>query len=260
LVANRSAFLALALPERLRSALSLKTLDRRRKILDDLILEEVAAHRTSGENPSVLSDLLAGAAGAGVVSTDEAICDQIRTLLLAGHESTATSLAWAIAHLVQKPDVLNRLTTEVRNGGDGTLYADAILSESLRLTPPLPGAQRKLTAPLEACDYLMPAGTLIAPCAYLIHRRDDLYPDPYAFRPERFLSNPETVTWMPFGGGTRRCPGAAVARFQLNTMLRRICRRTRLRPEGRPEAIRRRGLVLAPAGGGRIVLVDRRGI
>jgi cytochrome P450 len=258
LVANRSAFLALALPERLRNKLSRKALDGPRKALDNLILQEVDAHTSKCDDLSVLSHLLSGAAQAGVVPTEEAICDQIRTLLLTGHESTATSLAWTIAHLVQKPDALNRLTTEVRDIEDGTQYADAILSESLRLTPPLASAQRKLTVPLETNGYFLPPGTLIAPCSYLLHRRADLYPDPHAFRPERFLTKSPALSWIPFGGGTRRCLGASVARLQLNMMLCRICQRTRLRSGGSPEGIRRRGIVLAPAQGGRVVVVDRR--
>jgi cytochrome P450 len=262
---NRGAFiaLALALPDSVRTAISRRPLARRRQAMDAAILEEVQARRAKGnppENSDVLSDLLIAAKDPGNGITTELICDEVRTLLLTGHGSTANSLAWAIAHLVENPASLDRLTTEVRSERGGRRYAEAAVSESLRLTPPLLGVQRKLTAPIETHGYLLPAQTLVAPCAYLIHRREDRYPNPDVFDPGRFLDRePDPGAWLPFGGGPRRCLGAPFARLQLHTMLERICERTRFRAphQGYQEAGRRQGLSLAPAAGGRVILTER---
>lgn len=263
LLSNRGAFLALALPNSMRTAISRGPLARRRYALDEAVREEVRARRTKGnlrENSDVLSDLLIAANDSSNGVTTELICDEVRTLLLAGHESTATSLAWTIAHLAANPVGLDRLIAETRSER-GQPFAEAAVSESLRLTPPLLGVQRQLTAPVKVHGYTLPAQTLVAPCAYLIHRRDDLYPNPNVFDPARFLGRkPDPAAWLPFGGGPRRCLGAPFARLQLHTMLERICQRTQFRAPHptHHEAVRRQGLSLAPAGGGRVVLTERR--
>jgi len=262
---NRGASiaLALALPSSVRTAISRRPLARRRRAMDAAILEEVKARRAAGnlpENSDVLSDLLIAAQDPSNGITTELICDEVRTLLLTGHGSTANSLAWTIVHLAENPASLERLTTEVRSERGGLRYAEAAVSESLRLTPPLLGVQRKLTAPIETHGYLLPAQTLVAPCAYLIHRREDRYPNPDGFDPDRFLNRePDPGAWLPFGGGPRRCLGAPFARLQLHTMLARICERTRFRAlhPGYQEASRRQGLSLAPAAGGRVILTER---
>ena len=262
LVLTRSAFFALSLPERLQRGLSTTALDRHRNRLDEIILQEIETRIVSPDDESLLSMLLREAGAAGVDPTRDTLCDQIRMLLLAGHETTATSLAWTLGHLVQRPEALDRLTAEARGEESDSQYTDAVIQESMRLTPPVPGAQRKLLAPLEACGYSLPAGTLVGPSAFLVHRHKSLYPDPLAFRPERFIGTKgtkEAFLLIPFGGGDRRCPGASIARFQLNLMLRRICQRVQIRSQGGPEQVVRRGLMMAPAHGARVVLVDRRG-
>src|SRR5207244_7611482 len=132
--------------------------------------------------------------------------DELMTLLIAGHESTATELAWAFERLLRHPDKLARLREEATAGHDE--YADAVVKETLRLRPVLPFVLRKLTAPIEIGGHLLPAGVSVAPCIYLIQRREDIYPEPQRFLPERFLQQPPgTYTWFPFGGGVRRCLG-----------------------------------------------------
>ena len=260
-VATPSAFLAQALPTSVRLPISRRRLGRRRTELDRAIIDEVARARAGDvEGDTVLADLVFADADSASLN-DDYICDQLRTLLLAGHETSATSLAWTLTHLVHTPSTLELLSDAARNDPDTAVsYADAAISESLRLTPPLPSVQRVLTTPLETDDYRLPENTIVVPCAYLIHRREEIYPDPNVFDPSRFLGRREGASWLPFGGGSRRCLGAPLARFQLNVMLRRICERTRLHASGPPENMRRRGLVLAPSHEGRVVLEERRAI
>ena len=181
------------------------------------------------------------------------------TLLVAGHETTATALAWAFERLLRAPAALARLTAEARED-DGDDYADAVVQETLRLRPPLPAVGRMLTRDAEIAGRPLPAGVRLAPSIHLVHRRADLYPDPTAFRPERFLERPpETYGWLPFGGGVRRCLGASFALFEMKVVLRTILARARLEAaDSRPEPVRRRAIVLAPGRGGRAVLVERR--
>ena len=185
--------------------------------------------------------------------TDEELRDELLTLLVAGHETTATSLSWALERLAHNPAVLERLTEEIRAGEDA--YLDAVVRETLRLRPVLPIVARALTAPLEVEGRLLPAGTRLCPCIYLTHRRADLYPDPLAFRPERFLERPpETYAWIPFGGGIRRCLGAAFATFEMKTVLTRLLADADLRPgRAAPERIRRRSITLTPESGALVV-------
>src|SRR5437763_5341511 len=162
-------------------------------------------------------------------------------MLVAGHKTTATSLAWTVERVVRHPDVQARLEDEA--GSDDDTYADAVAHEALRLRPVLPLVVRKLTEPLELHDRELPVGTTVAPCIFLVHRRADVYPDPHAFRPERFLERPAgTYTWIPFGGGVRRCLGASFALFEMTAVLHAIAARVeRLapdRPAGEPVARR----------------------
>jgi cytochrome P450 len=189
--------------------------------------------------------------------TDRELRDELITLLVAGHETTATALAWACERLVRTPGALDRLLDEARAGEAD--YADAVVTETLRLRQPIPVVARKTTRSYELMGHEIPPGTVIAPCIYLIHRRPDVYPDPYAFRPERFLERPpETYTWLPFGGGIRRCIGARFATFEMRVVLQTVVERLRLAaPDPAPEAIGRRSLVLAPARGGRVVTTAR---
>ena len=150
---------------------------------------------------------------------DQEIRDQLITLLLAGHETTATALAWTVDLLLRTPATLERLTAEVDEGEEDA-YLRAVIQESLRLRPVVPLAGRRLGSDLELDGFTLPAGTDVTPAIWLTHTRADLYPEPFAFRPERFLESPPTTYgWIPFGGGVRRCLGAAFAELEMRVVL-----------------------------------------
>jgi cytochrome P450 len=205
----------------------------------------------------VLSLLLQARHEDGSPMSDKELRDELMTLLVAGHETSATSLAWALEALVRHPAVLARLRDEVDSGEDA--YLDAVIKETLRLRPVIALVLRRLTEPMEIGGRLLPAGATVAPCIYLLHRRADVYPDPRAFRPERFLErSPGTYTWIPFGGGVRRCLGASFAQFEMKVVLRELVSRLDLRAV-RPRGERRvrRAIIFAPERGGEIVATRR---
>jgi cytochrome P450 len=182
------------------------------------------------------------------------------TMLIAGHETTANSLAWAWERLTRTPEALAELTAEARRD-DGTAYAQAVVQETLRSRPVLWAVARVLAEPVQLGGYDLPAGIAVGPNIYLMHRRADLYPDPLAFRPERFLDRrPATYAWLPFGGGVRRCLGAAFAELEMREVLRAMASRCTIRAErpGEDEQPRRRGVAFTPSRGGRVVLDERR--
>jgi cytochrome P450 family 135 len=181
------------------------------------------------------------------------------TLLAAGHETTATALAWAFDLLFRAPEKLERLRAEI-SADNGREYLDAVIEETLRVRPVVPFIGRELRDPAELGGYELPAGTVVMPAIYLAHTRADVYPDPYEFRPERFLEDaPDTFAWVPFGGGTRRCIGAAFAEFEMRIVLSTILRRATLRPASdRPERMVRRNVTLSPRGGTPAILMERR--
>ncbi len=223
--------------------------------VDALIHEEIAARRAE-QTPrdDILSLLLEARDDDGNALTDAELRDELLTLLLAGHETTATALAWTLERLVRTPRVLARLREEVEDGA-GTEYVDAVVKEALRLRPVVPGVIRMLQRPLTIGGTDLPAGVLIAPSIYLIHRRPDVYPDPDAFRPERFLGDdaPSTYEWLPFGGGIRRCLGAAFAQYEMRIVLQTILRMAVLETTGaEPEKARRRFVTYTPGRGGRV--------
>ncbi len=188
---------------------------------------------------------------------DTDIRDQLMTLLLAGHETTATSLAWAFDLLFGRPDALERLRFELGGGDDA--YLDAVIDETLRLRPVVPFTGRQLRAPASLGGHDLPAGAVVMAAIYLTHMREDLYPQARSFQPERFIdASPETYSWIPFGGGTRRCLGAAFAKFEMKVALRTILARAELWP-ARPgrERMVRRNVTLAPARGTEAVLSRR---
>jgi cytochrome P450 len=189
---------------------------------------------------------------------DRELRDQLMTLLLAGHETTATALAWAFDLLLRAPDELSRLREEVDD--DGHEYLDAVIEETLRVRPVVPFVGRQLRVEAELGGHRLPVGTVVMPAIYLTHTRPDLYPDPYAFRPERFLDNgPETYSWIPFGGGTRRCIGGAFAQFEMRVVLSTILRRAELRAATEePQRMVRRNVTLSPREGTPAVLAARR--
>ncbi|HEX6388155.1 MAG TPA: cytochrome P450, partial [Solirubrobacteraceae bacterium] len=191
----------------------------------------------------ILSTLIA----TGGLSEDELV-DELMTLLVAGHETTATALAWTLERLARHPDVL----AQARDPE----YLDAVITETLRLRPVVPAVVRRLTAPMQLGPYEIPAGMHVAPSIYLLHRRPDLYPDPLAFRPERFLGRkPGTYEWIPFGGGVRRCLGASFALLEMKVVLETILAQARLQPaRGSGESTTRRAITFAPSRGGRIAI------
>jgi cytochrome P450 len=262
IAAHPAAYLGRAIPAPLR-AVAARTVTRHRRALDAAILEEIALRRadpSTAHRIDAVSHLIVLSEGERGATADASLCDQVRTLLLAGHESTATSLAWTLEHLLHQSTAHERLGVEVTRGKTGDPYVDAVCTEALRMSPPLLYMQRQLTVPLQVGGHLLSASTLVAPCAYLVHRRPDLYPEPNAFRPERFLGNsPDPIGWLPFGGGSRRCLGAQFARFQMNTILRRLFERTELRAAS-PRECRRghlQGIVFTPAHGARAVMTKR---
>jgi cytochrome P450 family 135 len=220
------------------------------------LLEEIARRREAPdleERDDILSLLLQARHEDGRPMSDAELRDELMTLLVAGHETTANALAWAVERLVRHPDKLVRLAEEAAAGEDE--YADAVVKETLRLRPVLPLVARKLQEPMEIGGRLLPAGVTAAPSIYLMHRRPDVYPEPYRFRPERFLEQPAgTYTWIPFGGGVRRCLGGSFAVFEMKTVLATLVTRLRLRPlDERPERATRRAITLVPGRGAEVI-------
>ena len=182
--------------------------------------------------------------------TDLELRDELVTLLVAGHETTATALGWTFELLMRNPRVLERTRAAVAEGDDR--YLDAVVKETLRIRPVIPGVGRVVREePFELGEHVIPAGVEINPSIAGIHRRADRYPEPESFRPERFLEEgaPDTYTWIPFGGGTRRCLGASFATFEMKVVIRRVLERTNLSPVGRPESGVRRGITFVPRRG-----------
>jgi cytochrome P450 len=228
-----------------------------RDALDEFLLGEIAARRSGvgdAGRDDVLSLLLRAGHEDGSPMTDQELRDELLTVIGAGHETTATALAWAIERLVRTPRVLGRLRQSLAAEGDE--YLDAVIKETLRTRPVITDVARKLTEPAKIGDYTLPAGTLVLPAIIAIHHREDLYPEPFEFRPERFLEGQgEGYNWIPFGGGVRRCIGAAFAQHEMRIVLRAIVERAELRAaDPRPERLRPRNITLAPSRGARVVL------
>ena len=232
-------------------------MQRVRARVDEVLFAEIRERRAEDEGAGrtdILSLLVSARFEDGAPMDDEELRDQLMTLLLAGHETTATALAWAFDLLLRHPHVLARLNDELREGGDE--YLRAVIDESLRLRPVLPLAGRRLAAELRVGSHVLPAGTDVTPAIWLTHTRPDLYPEPYAFRPERFLGgSPATYAWIPFGGGVRRCLGAAFAEFEMRIVIETVLRHRTLRAAG-PDAerVRRRNITFSPRAGTRVVV------
>ena len=227
---------------------------------DALIYEEIRARRDApdlADRDDVLSLLLQARHDDGSAMTDTELRDELMTLLLAGHETSATALAWALDALTHHPAALERLREEVDAGEDA--YLDAVVKETLRLRPVIALVLRRLIEPMEIGSRMLPAGVNVAPCIYLLHRRPDVYDEPRAFRPERFLDQPPgTYTWIPFGGGVRRCLGASFAQFEMKVVLRELVARLDIRAaRAEPERRVRRAIVFAPHRGGEVVIKRR---
>jgi cytochrome P450 len=213
----------------------------------ELLLAEIVERRDAGPTggTDVLSHMLADGE-----ADDEEIRDDLMSVLVAGEGTSAVGLAWAFERLLRHPEALER----AKDGDDD--YLEAVLRETLRVRPVLPAVVRRLQEPTEVGDWLLPAGATVAVTGWLLHSDPRLYPDPTSFRPERFLGDPGslTYTWIPFGGGRRRCPGAPLALVQMKTILRTILQNVTLHADReRPEGIRHRNVTLAPARGARVV-------
>jgi cytochrome P450 len=227
---------------------------RVRAPVERMLDEEIARRRRMPGGDDILSQLVGEMDG-------EQLRDELITLLFAGHETTATALAWALERLARHPDAWERLRE--RSGGEASGrdsgdedYLDAVVKETLRLRPVVPIVLRLLKAPLEIACYELPAGVAVAPCILLVHTRADIYPEPYRFRPERFLEQPAgTYTWIPFGGGVRRCLGATFAIFEMTVVLRALAAGIeRLSPDrAAGERVTRRAVTLVPARGARVI-------
>jgi len=229
-----------------------------RREADGLLYEEIRSRRADphgDEGDDIFSLLLAARDEDGRPLSDSELRDELMTLLVAGHETTATALAWALERVTRSPAVLDRLLAERRAGDDE--YLDAVIKETLRLRPVVPAVVRRLQAPMTFGPWELPAGVHIAPSIYLMHRRPDIYPRPLDFRPERFLADPPgTYEWIPFGGGVRRCLGASFALFEMKVVLGKVLDTVRLRqtPRRTAESVTRRAITFAPSRGGRIAV------
>lgn len=238
-----------------------RALDR----LDAVIYEEIGRRRQASdlaEREDILSLLLQARDEQGSPMRDEELRDELVTLLLAGHETTATSVAWAIERLVRHPQKLARLTAEI-DEGQSEEYMNAVVNETLRVRPVVPIVVRMLRADLDVGGRTLPAGTRVAPCIYLTNRNPRVYERPQEFLPERFLGEPpETFAWIPFGGGIRRCIGAAFATQEMKLMLSTMLSELRPSPPSgwrwrRGELIRRRAITLVPVAGAQVVWEKR---
>jgi cytochrome P450 len=232
---------------------------RSRQALDAFIYEEIALRRAEAEDEErddVLSLLLSARDEEGRAMSDRELRDEMVTVLGAGHETTATGLAWAVERLTHNPGVLAKLRESLAAGEED--YLAATVRETLRSRPVLVDVGRKLTAPATLGGQALPAGSFVLAAIAALHYREDAFPEPEAFRPERFLTGKvDNYAWIPFGGGIRRCIGAAFAEYEMRTILREFVERADLRPaSAKPERVKIRNITLVPAKGARVVLAE----
>jgi cytochrome P450 len=231
---------------------------RRRLAAADELLYAQIARRRADQNLEARTDVLAALVRESGLS-DQELRDQVISLLLAGHETTATGLAWALERLTRHPELLARAVRAADE--DDEEYLDALVKETLRVRSVVPSVARVLTEPFELSGYRIPAGVTVAPAILAVHRSAQLYPDPDRFDPDRMLGvNPSPTTWLPFGGGARRCLGAMFAQVEMRVVLREVLRRVRLvTTEAPAERVRVKQVTLVPAGGGRVRILARQG-
>ncbi|HXA28363.1 MAG TPA: cytochrome P450 [Candidatus Angelobacter sp.] len=205
------------------------------------------------QRDDVLSMLVQARDENGEAMTVEELRDELMTLLLAGHETTATSLAWCFQLLLLNPPELDKLRQDIAQGS--TTRLDAVIKETMRIRPVVPVVARRLHAPLQIGEWTLPKGVMVAPNIELIHHRDDLYPQPDQFRPDRFVNTQtETYEWLPFGGGIRRCLGASFATFEMRTVIPIVLRRASLTLAGSTmDRVRRAAVVMVPEKGVRVI-------
>jgi cytochrome P450 len=223
-----------------------------------LLLDLVAERRTTrGSDHDVLAELLRARDQDGASLSDADLRDQLVTVILGGHASIATALSWACLAIAHEPAARRRLLEEI-DADTGSAYLEATIQESLRRRPIMPFFPRLVAREATVGDWTYPAGIALQPDAYLLHHDPEIYPDPFSFRPERFLERrPGAHDWLPFGGGRRRCPGAPFAHVEMATVLRAVLSVRRIEPVGSPEPARRQGAAIAPERDGRLLLVRR---
>lgn len=211
------------------------------------------------ERRDIMSLLIEARTEDGEQLTDHELRNELVTLVLAGHETTANSLAWTWERLVRWPEAQERLVESVR-GGDGAAEVERVIQESMRSRPVIPMIGRRVTRPWRLGDHAVPADTPVLMSILLVHHREDLYPEPFAFRPERWEHRkPGTYEWIPFGGGIRRCLGAALAMAEQRVVLETMARRLDLAAaEPEPERALHRNVTMIPARGARVVVRGRR--
>jgi cytochrome P450 len=248
---------------------------RDKALVDELLYAEIAERRAEAARASaprrddVLSMLLEAKDEKGEGLSDQELRDELITVLAAGHETTATALCWAFERILNHPEVEARLRAELAGVAPHRAitaddlpkleYLDATIKEVLRTRPVIPTVARMLKAPFKIREWEIPAGVMVAPAIDIIHRREDIYPEPHAFKPERFLGKKtDPYTYFPFGGGTRRCLGMAFAQYEMKIVLATVLRRARLAlPKPGSLAVELRTIVLAPKGGTRVVFKER---
>jgi cytochrome P450 len=236
---------------------------RAREELSAALVAEIRERRRAADltqRGDVLSQLLLARDEAGAAMTDDEVSDELITLLFAGHETTATALAWAFDLLLHHRAALGRLAAELEDGGSE--YLEATIKETLRVRPVVALVDRRVRQATAIGGHTIPAGALLCPNVYLAQRREDLYPDPAAFRPERFIGQPPpSFGWFPFGGGLRRCIGASFATFEMQIVIPEVLRAVTLRPASpRPARVRREAVTFVPHDGARCVVTARRGV
>jgi cytochrome P450 len=239
-------------------------LERLGERVDELIFALIdERRRTGGGGDDVLALLLGARHEDDSPMSGQELRDELMTALVAGHETTASQLAWAFERLAREPAVVSRLQDELEDGSDEE-YLTATINEIMRRRPVLPNAEPRLVKqPIEIGGVRYEPGVVLIVSAHLVHHDPAIYPDPHAFRPERFLESqggraPGTYTWIPFGGGRRRCIGASFALLEMKIVLRAALRHYHLSPAGaRAERTRRRSITISPVDGGLVVLRER---
>jgi cytochrome P450 len=232
---------------------------RARAEVDRVLMAEIARRRAAPAGDDALGQMLLARDDDGRGLTDMEVRDELMTLLVAGHETTATTLAWCFELLLRNPEVLRRLEDELSRGSE--LLLEGVLRETLRLRAPFRLFSRRLKEPMEVGRWLLPAGVALAGNIYLTHRNGATYEDPNAFRPERYTERPPSGTaWVPFGGGYRRCLGASFATFEMATIVRTVLAGTQLRPaDRRPEPVSLHAVILVPRHGVQVLSSPRSG-
>jgi cytochrome P450 len=232
-------------------------------LLDRATYDVISARRRAQDledRNDILSMLLQARTEDGEALTDKELRDELLTLVLAGHETTANSLAWIWERLVRTPDAYDALREAVRGGQNAEEMIEATINEGMRSRPVIPMIGRRVTVPWRLGEYAVEADTPVAMSILLLHHREDLYPEPFAFKPERWIGRkPGTYEWIPFGGGIRRCLGASLAMAEQRVVLDAMVRRLDIEADDHePEHAVHRNVTMIPSRGARVVIRQRR--